>query len=268
MTDAAVNYPSLIVPVGHVEPAPRRVRGFIEGLPVFDTQRALYVWEWPAYPQYCVPVDDLAAGVTLADEDRAGHLGPGPARRHALRRGSLTRPGAAWVWADGAPEALAGTARFTWDAVDEWFEEDERIFVHPRSPYTHVDALRSNRPVRIEIEGTVVADAPSTVMVFETGLPTRYYLDRVYVDWTRLDPTDTVTACPYKGTTSGYWSFGGGDERHTDVVWAYDFPTRQLAPIAGLVAFYNEKVDLYLDGVLLPRPAPVSRAAWEAKHRT
>jgi uncharacterized protein (DUF427 family) len=232
---------------------------------VFETWRALYVWEWPGYPQYCIPIEDMVEG-TLVDEDRKGKLAPGPARRHALRVGGESRPGAAWVWSDGAPEELIGTARFRWDALDAWFEEDEQVFVHPRNPYTRVDALRSGRNVRVEVEGTVLADAPSSVLVFETGLPTRYYLDPVHVDWSLLDPTDTVTACPYKGTTSGYWSFTGEESRHEDVVWAYDFPTAQMAPIAGMVAFYNENVDLYIDGDLMPRPAPVSKTAWDMEH--
>jgi uncharacterized protein (DUF427 family) len=103
-------------------------------------------------------------------------------------------------------------------------------------------------------------------MVFETGLPTRYYLDRVHVDWTRLEPSDTVTSCPYKGMTSGYWSFTSDKARHGDLVWAYDFPTRQLTPVAGMVAFYNERVDLYLDGELLPRPDAMARPPRETEH--
>ena len=95
----------------------------------------------------------------------------------------------------------------------------------------------------------------SPVMVFETGLPTRYYLNRTDVDFDHLVPTDTETACPYKGTTSGYWSVARRwHELHPDLAWAYDFPTRQLLPIAGLIAFYNEKVDITLDGRLLDRP--------------
>jgi len=111
-------------------------------------------------------------------------------------------------------------------------------------PYVRVDALRSNRPVRVELGGVVLADSSSPVMVFETGLPTRYYLSRTDVDFARLIRTDTVTSCPYKGMTSGYWSVKIGDTVHKDLAWAYDFPTRQLLPIAGMVAFYNEKVDI------------------------
>ena len=128
------------------------------------------------------------------------------------------------------------------------------MFVHPRSPYTRVDALRSNRPVRVELDGVVLADSASPVMVFETGLPTRYYVSRTDVRFEHLVPTDTVTACPYKGVTSGYWSVRFGDVVHKDLAWAYDFPTRQLLPITGMVAFYNEKVDTFVDGQLLERP--------------
>ena len=122
------------------------------------------------------------------------------------------------------------------------------------NPYVRVDALRSARPVRVELDGVVLAESPSPVMVFETGLPTRYYLNPTEINSKHLIASDTVTACPYKGTTSRYWSIRIGGTVHQDLAWAYDFPTRQLLPIAGLVAFYNEKVDLYLSGQLLHRP--------------
>ena len=91
-------------------------------------------------------------------------------------------------------------------------------------------------------------------MVFETGLPTRYYIERTEVNFEHLIPTDTVTACPYKGATSGYWSINVDGALHPDLAWSYDFPTRQLLPIAGLISFYNEKVDIFLDGQQLERP--------------
>ena len=158
------------------------------------------------------------------------------------------------MYADDAAPGLAGTVRFDWDALDAWFEEDEQVFVHPRSPYTRVDALRSTRLVRVELDGVVLAESSSPVMVVETGLPTRYYLNRTEVNLAHLEPTATVTACPYKGTTSGYWSVRVGETVHADLAWAYDFPTRQLLPIAGLIAFYNEKVDVSIDGRRLERP--------------
>jgi uncharacterized protein (DUF427 family) len=149
---------------------------------------------------------------------------------------------------------LSGTVRFAWEALDQWFEEDEEIFVHPRNPYSRVDALRSTRAVRIERDGVVLATSAAPVMVFETGLPTRYYIDQRDVRFEHLVPSDTRTECPYKGRVSGYWSARIGERIHRDLAWMYSFPTRQLLPIAGLVAFLNERVDIFIDGAAQPRP--------------
>jgi uncharacterized protein (DUF427 family) len=247
------DYPQMLAATDHIEPVPRRVRAVLGGRTVFDTMRALYVWEWPSYPQYYIPLSDVDPGV-LVDEQHLQRLRRGAARRHGLRVGDIDRPGTARVFTDDALEGLAGTVRFDWSAMDAWFEEDEEVFVHPRNPYARVDALRSTRTVRIELDGVVLAESASPVMVFETGLPTRYYLDRTAVHFEHLEPADTVTACPYKGRTSAYWSIRVGDQLYPDLAWAYDFPTPQLLPIAGMVAFYNEKVDVILDGELVERP--------------
>jgi uncharacterized protein (DUF427 family) len=244
------DYPREITPVGHVEPVPRRVRAVLGGSTVLDTTAARYVWEWPPYPQFYVPLADVAPGV-LVDEGVEEERPLGRARRHGLRAGGLTRPGAAWVPVDGE---LTDTVRLDWAALDSWFEEDEEVFVHPRNPYARVDALRSTRQVRVELDGALLAESASPVLVFETGLPTRYYLPRTALNLDVLEPSDTVTECPYKGRTSAYWSVRVGGTLHRDLAWSYDFPTRQLLPIAGLVAFYNEKVDISLDGRPLDRP--------------
>ena len=247
------DYPQMIVPVDHVEPVPRRVRATLAGRVVLDTTNALYVWEWPNYPQYYVPMADVDASL-LVDEDHAQHLHRGHTQLYSLAVGDIVRPSAVRVYVDAVVEGLGGTARFEWDALDSWFEEDEEVFVHPRNPYSRVDALRSTRHVRVELEGVVLAESSSPVMVFETGLPTRYYLNRTEVDFTHLTKSDTVTACPYKGKTTGYWSVQLDDAVHADLAWSYNFPTRQLLPIAGLIAFYNEKLDIVLDGERLDRP--------------
>jgi uncharacterized protein (DUF427 family) len=162
------------------------------------------------------------------------------------------------VFTDDARVGVAGAVRFDWAALDAWFEEDEEIFVHPRNPYVRVDAIRSRRHVRVEVGGHVLASSHAPVLVFETGLPTRYYFDRADIDMRALVPTETRTACPYKGVTTGYWSLRLGDgeprEEHRDIAWCYTYPTRQLLPIAGLIAFYNERVDTFVDGVELARP--------------
>lgn len=246
------DYPKSIAPTGHVEPVPRRIRAVLAGRTVLDTTRALYVWEWPHYPQYYVPLVDVD-GAVLVDEQHPQRRREGTARRHGLQVEDVSRPGAARVYQDDAGQ-LAGTVRFDWAAMEAWYEEDEQVFVHPRNPYTRVDAIRSSRVVRVELDGVVLAESPSPEMVFETGLPTRYYVERTHVNFEHLVPTETVTECPYKGRTSAYWSARIGARTYDDLAWSYDFPTRELLPIAGLVAFYNEKVDHSLDGQRLERP--------------
>ncbi len=271
--DEIGNFPKMIVTAGHVEPAPRRVRGFLGHQVIFDTTRALYVWDWPYYPQYNIPVADVVAAALVdddhidhaqgdqahgdqahGDEDHGHRASAGPSRVIGLRAGEVERPRGARLYPGGSGHELAGTVRFRWDALDAWFEEDEQIFVHPRNPYVRVDALRLTRRVRVELDGTVLAESASPVLVFETGLPTRHYLDPTDVDQTLLVPTTTVTSCPYKGTTDQYWSVRVGGRLHADLAWSYRFTTRELLPIAGLVAFYDEKVDVFVDDVLEDRP--------------
>jgi uncharacterized protein (DUF427 family) len=248
-----IDYPPMIAEVNRVEPVPRRIRAVLAGEVVLDTTRALYVWEWANYPQYYIPIPDVRADL-LVPEGNFQHSPRGRVEVHGIRARTADRPHAAKVLHDSPISRLRNTVRFEWAALDAWYEEDERVFVHPRNPYVRVDALRSTRNVRVEVDGVSLAESSSPVMVFETGLPTRYYFDRTDVDFARLIATDTVTECPYKGATSGYWSVQVGETVHRDLAWSYDFPTRQLLPIAGLLAFYNEGVDISLDGRRLERP--------------
>lgn len=250
------DYPSMIAPVGHIEPVPRRIRAYLAGEPVLDTTRTLHVWEKPYYPQYYIPLADVRPDV-LIDEQREVRTPRGQARLHGVRVTDVHRTGVARLLtlpANDGPAELTGTVRFEWAALDSWFEEDEQVSCTRAAPYVRVDALRSTRTVRIEVDGAVLAQSSSPVLVSETGLPTRYYLGRTEVNFEHLVPSDTQTQCPYKGTTSGYWSARVGEAVHRDLAWTYDFPTRQLLPIAGMRAFYNERVDVSLDGVRLERP--------------
>jgi uncharacterized protein (DUF427 family) len=221
------DYPQMAAGRGRVEPAPRRVRGFHGADLVFDTTSARYVWEVPYYPQYYIPVSDVRADV--------------------LRAGL---PGAR-VFDEGD---FAGLVRFRWDTL-KWFEEDEPIYGHPRNPYVRVDALRSHRHVKVALSGSTLAETHCPVMLFETGLPTRYYIDRTDVTFEHLEPSNTQTLCPYKGVTSGYWSVRVADTLTADLAWTYETPLLPVAPIANMIAFYNEKVDITVDGVELARPA-------------
>jgi len=253
MADHSDGYPPMITAVDQMEPAPRRVRAVLGGRVVVDTVRAVYLWEWPPYPQYYLPVEDIAAGV-LVDENHELKDRRGRARRFGLRFGDAVRPKAAKVYTEDSLPGLAGLVRFEWEALDAWYEEDEQIFVHPRNPYARVDALRSARHVRIELDGVPLAESSAPVLLFETGLPTRYYLDRTQVNYDALEHSGTVTQCPYKGRTTDYWSVRTPITTYPDLAWSYSFPTPAVQAIAGLVCFYNEKVDIHVDGHPLRRP--------------
>jgi len=178
----------------------------------------------------------------------------GDTRHLEWKIGAVERRPAARLITKSTLVGVTGTVRFEWSAIDRWFEEDEEVFVHPRSPYKRVDALRSNRAVRVELNRIALAEAQNCVMLFETGLPTRYYIDPTNVRFEFLTPSSTRTQCPYKGKTGGYWSAQASGTNISDVAWTYSFTTPAMTPIAGLVAFLNEKVDIFIDGQPQPRP--------------
>jgi uncharacterized protein (DUF427 family) len=239
-----------------VEPALKRVRVMLGGVVVADTTDAVYVWENPSYPQYYVPLGDVAPGVLKETGTTSWSPSRGTARHYSVHGGDKVAEDAAWCYADSPIETLRERVRFDWGAMDAWFEEDEEVFVHPRSPYTRVDVLRASRAVRIEVDGQVVAETTHPSFLFETGLPRRTYVPKLDVRMELLEPTDSVTMCPYKGTAR-YWSVRAGGNVHTDLAWSYDAPFRESAPIAGLVAFFDEKVDVFVDDELQPRPKTV-----------
>ncbi len=168
-----------------------------------------------------------------------------------------TAPGAAVRYPGSPVPRLRGLVRLDWDAMDGWLEEDEPVYTHPRDPYHRIDILASSRPVRVEVDGVTVAESGRPTILFETGLPPRYYLPLSDVRLDLLRPSETATHCPYKGTAS-YWSVEAGGRSRPDLAWSYRTPLPESVKIAGLVCFYTEQVDLYLDGVLQrdPRPHP------------
>jgi uncharacterized protein (DUF427 family) len=140
--------------------------------------------------------------------------------------------------------------------MDAWFEEDEQVYVHPRDPYTRIDILQSSRHIRVVVGGVTVADTHKPRLLFETDLPMRYCIPKTDVRLDLLESSDTTSACPYKGTAN-YYSVIVDGERHDDIVWWYQHPVAESADIAGYVSFYNEKVDIYVDGQLEDRPKTV-----------
>jgi uncharacterized protein (DUF427 family) len=228
-----------------LEPTAKRVRAYVDGRPVADTTQALLVWEVPYYPTYYFPLADVDKSLLKATEE----VKHSPSRGDGQVYSVGGREGAALIYPESPIEELRDRVRFEWSALDAWFEEDEEVFVHPRDPHTRVDILASSRNVRVEVDGVTVADSGNPRILFETGLPPRYYLPKTDVRLDLLEHTDTTTQCPYKGQAE-YWSIGD----HQDIVWSYRTPLPESQKVAGLVAFYNEKVDTYVDGVLQERP--------------
>lgn len=235
-----------------IEPNPKWVRGVIAGQLVVDSKRAQFVWEVPYYPAWYFPVDDVRATLTESgDTFRSPSRGEGT--RYDVAIGDNVVANAAWRHLDSPVEALRDLVRFEWTAVESWFEEDREVFVHPRSPEVRVDALPSSRHVRVIIDGEVVADSTRSTVLYETNLPPRYYLPKSDVRMDFLTPTELSTACPYKGWAN-YWTVNVNGSDHADVAWGYRTPLPESGAIAGLVCFYNEKIELELDGELVIQP--------------
>jgi uncharacterized protein (DUF427 family) len=153
---------------------------------------------------------------------------------------------------DDVHASLADHVTFSWDAVD-WYEEDELLIAHARDPHKRVDTAHSSRHVQVEIAGELVADTVGPVLLFETLLPTRFYLPPADVRTDVLEPSGTVSLCPYKGRAR-YWSVRVGDTLASDVVWSYPRPVAENPRIAGMLSFFNERVDIIVDGERQPRP--------------
>lgn len=236
-----------------VEDGAKRVRAYLGGELVVDTVRPKLVWEVPYYPAYYFLEEDVRTEL-LVPSGRTEHSpSRGEARYLTVRAGGREAVDGAWHYPDSPIEALRGLIRLDWQAMDAVFEEDERVIVHPRDPYTRVDTLHSSRHVEVLVNGTKVADSRNPTLLFETGLPTRYYLPLTDVRMDLLEPSAKVTQCPYKGTAA-HWSVEAGGEVVPDIAWIYEAPLPESQKIAGKMAFYNERVDIVVDGLAQERP--------------
>jgi uncharacterized protein (DUF427 family) len=231
-----------------VEVGDKRIRAYFGGQMIADTTRPLLVWEKPYYPAYYFPKADVRTELLSPDGGVVHSPSRGDAQTFTLRAGAKEAAGAALRYEQSPFEELRDAIRLDWEAMDAWFEEDEEVFTHPRDPYTRVDILPSSRHVRAEVGGVTIAETAKPTLLFETRLPTRYYLPKTHVRMGLLEPTQTVSHCPYKGEAE-YWSLVIGDQLVPDVAWSYRTPLPESQKIAGLISFFTEKVDLYVDGI-------------------
>lgn len=238
-----------------LEPSPRWVRVRFGGKIIVDSKHVLLLIEDGRPPSYYFPLSDVDQAHLVASDKVAKAPALGPLRYWDIRVDGATAEGAAYGPADPPRELerLKDHLAVKWHLMDELLEEDEPVHVHPRNPYTRVDVVPSSRSVRVEVDGVTIAETDHPWLLFETGLPTRYYFRPEDVRMELLTPTDSHTRCPYKGEAS-YWSVTVHEATHPDLVWGYPDPIPECPKLKGLLAFYNEKVDTFVDGVLEERP--------------
>jgi uncharacterized protein (DUF427 family) len=255
------------------EPTEKRIRATLGDRTVVDSTRALLVWEPKrVVPTYAVPADDVvraeiaAAEATGADPATvaAPVLGDRPVLDPTIPFSVRSTEGQPLTIRAGDREieafrpsdpALDGYVIVDFDGFDAWYEEDERNLAHPRDPFHRIDIVHSSRHVRVELDGTTLADSRRPILLFEPPLPVRYYLDPDDVRTDLLRPSDTRTACAYKGRAA-YFSTAQDD----DVAWTYREPLREASEVTGRIAFFNERADIVVDGERLERPiTPWSR---------
>ncbi|MDP6343173.1 MAG: DUF427 domain-containing protein [Alphaproteobacteria bacterium] len=240
----------------HFEGCPRRVRVVFNGETIADSTGAQYLYETKHLPVYYFPAADVRQDL-LRPTDHSSHCPfKGDASYWSIQVGERQAENAVWSYRDPYPETaeIRDFMAFYWNRVDQWFEEDEEVFVHPRDPHSRVDILPSSRPVRVMVDGQAVAESERARFLFETGLPTRYYLPKEDVRADLLVPSDRVSNCPYKGTAR-YWHLDLDGERHEDLVWSYPEPVAEAARITDYLCFFNERVGaITVDGVEMERP--------------
>lgn len=233
-----------------VESSQRWVRVEFNDQIIADSKQPVLVWpETGHLVAYYFPWEDVQREALAPSRE-----GSDGKQYYDLQVGERTAAAAAWSYPQ--VEELSDYVTFKWNKMDHWYEEDEEIFAHPRDPYHRVDAVLSSRHVEVVVDGVKVADSRRPVLVFETRLPVRYYIPQEDIRMTLLQPTRVVTRCPYKGAAS-YWSVTAGDQTRRNIVWGYLDPVPEMPKIKGLLSFFNEKVDIYVDGELEKRSETV-----------
>ncbi len=235
-----------------VEPSPRWVRVKFNGEIIADSKHVLLLRQYGRgrLPTYYFPREAVCMDILKAVENDDPSI-----RSWNVEVNGQIAGKAAWSYVKPPPEQndLKDYISFEWGVMDAWLEEEEEVFVHARDPYKRVDVLKSSRHVRVVVNGQQLADTRQPYLLFETGLPVRYYIPPQDVSLDLLVPTDHTTRCPYKGIAS-YWSVKTGERTLENIVWSYNDPIAENPRIKGLMCFFNEKTDIYVDGDLQQCP--------------
>lgn len=237
------------------EPSPRRVRVYFNHQLIADSKEMMLLRETNRLPLYYFPKKDVQMDFLIPSKQATDSDPKGEPVFWDLKVGEKIAKNAAFTFRNPPNKApnLENYIAFKWNSMESWFEEDEEVSVYARDPHKRVDVLHSSRHIKIVLDDTVIAETNHPWLLFETGLPTRYYLSRQDVHMGLLEPSKTLSRCPYKGEAQHY-SIKIADKLHKDLAWYYRFPTLECAKVQGLIAFLNEKLDIYEDEKLLPRP--------------
>jgi len=242
------------------EPSPRRVRATFGGATVAESSDMRLLYESNHLPVYYFPRTDVCMNLLEPTDHSTNCPFKGNATYYSIRARADVSENAVWSYEAPYDEMteIKDYISFYWDRVDHWYEEDEEIFVHPRDPYHRVDVVRSSRPVKVIVGGETVVESTRALFLYETNLPTRYYIPESDVRMDLFVPTATRTRCPYKGEAT-YWSARIGGKDFEDIVWSYLEPIPECPRIKGYLCFYNEVVDdILVDGT----PVPKVRTKW------
>ncbi|MCH9024549.1 MAG: DUF427 domain-containing protein [candidate division Zixibacteria bacterium] len=240
-------------------PSPRWVRVYFNSQLIAESRKMMLLREADHLPVYYFPQKDVRMDC-LQPSDRTSHSDfMGEATYWHLQVGDKIAKNAAFTFRNplGNGPDLKDYIAFAWKKMDAWFEEEEEVFVYARDPHKRIDILPSSRHIKVVVDGITVGETKRPWLLFETGLPIRYYMPKHDARMDLLEPSEVVTSCPYKGDANLY-SIKIDDKLHENLAWIYRFPTAECARIQGLVCFFNEKLDIYEDDTLLPRP----KTAW------
>jgi uncharacterized protein (DUF427 family) len=236
-------------------PVPQRIRAIVSDETLVDSREAKLLHETGHLPVYYFPRHEVRLDLLEPSEKRTYCPHKGEASYWSIRAGERDVHDAVWAYLEPIDSArfLAGHMALYWNRADAWFAEDELLLGHPRDPFHRIDVHTTTRHVRVLLDGEVLAESVRAVGLFETALPPRWYLPAEDVRTQLLEPSATKTRCAYKGSAS-YWSARARGRLVEDLVWSYPEPQHEAEQVRGLLCFFNERVDLELDGELMERP--------------
>jgi uncharacterized protein (DUF427 family) len=261
VTDSALEdleIPAIDYGTEHIRlvPCPKRIRAFVGGVALVDTLRAQIMFEPGRLPVYYLPFQDVRTDLLAQSAQTTASERKGSATYWSVQVGGRTVPHAVWAYRQsyGQIPDLSGLMAVYWSAMDAWFEEEEEVWGHARDPHHRIEVLRSARHVRVALRDEILAETHRPVLLLESHLPARFYIPKLDVRAELLVPSATVSRCPYKGVASQWWSAADEHGVVTDVAWSYPAPTLECSGIANHICFFQERVDVFVDGELLPRP--------------